>query len=375
MELDERVLKNGEHAVFRLRALYRKYGYAQYKMSKFEEYDLYVQNKDFLVGDGVITFNDTDGKLLALKPDVTLSIIKKTTDEEHVLHKLCYNENVYRISGSTHTFGEIMQTGLECIGEIGVCETAEVLMLALESLETIGGASVLDLSHLGVISALLDDTGADEIQKKRLIACIGEKNPHGIREICASIGADASLTEKLSALVRVYGKPKQVYQKLRALSLGEKAEAALAELETLTDTLDAIGVGENVRIDFSVVNDMNYYSGVVFRGFVDGIPEGILSGGRYDRLMRKMGRRSGAIGFALYLDLLECLDRRAKQYDADTVLVYGDDAEPAALLGAVRTLTEQGASVRMLRKYPEGLRCRRLMAFQNGGVVTLENND
>ncbi len=375
MELDERVLKNGEQAVFELRALYRKYGYAQYKMSKFEEYDLYVQNKDFLVGDGVITFNDTDGKLLALKPDVTLSIIKKTKDEPHVTQKLCYNENVYRISPSTHTFGEIMQTGLECIGEIGVCETAEVLMLALRSLSLIGGEYILDLSHLGVVSGLLNRLPSDEVRRKKLIACIGEKNPHGIRALCAELGAQEDLTEKLVALVHAYGKPARVYEKLRALQIGEEAETAICELETITNALDSIGVGENVRIDFSVVNDMNYYNGVVFRGFVDGIPEGILSGGRYDRLMRKMGRSADAIGFALYLDLLERLDRRVKKYDVDTILLYDGTADAAALLRTVNMLSENGNGVLMQRTVPMGMRYRRLLSFRNGGIEILETND
>ena len=71
---DEKILKNEEKAIFALRSLYKSYGYLPFKMSKFEEYDLYATNKDFLVSDRVITFNDTDGKLLALKPDVTLSI-------------------------------------------------------------------------------------------------------------------------------------------------------------------------------------------------------------------------------------------------------------------------------------------------------------
>ena len=116
MTIDERTPKSAEQAVFALRELYGRYGYTQYKMSKFEEYDLYVRNKDFLVGDGVITFTDTDGKLMALKPDVTLSIVKNSKDG--VMQKVYYNENVYRISRSTHTFKEIMQTGLECIGDI-----------------------------------------------------------------------------------------------------------------------------------------------------------------------------------------------------------------------------------------------------------------
>jgi ATP phosphoribosyltransferase regulatory subunit len=123
----EAILKYDERAIFALRALYKQYGYMSFKMSKFEEYDLYVQNKDFLVSDRVIAFNDTDGRFLALKPDVTLSIIKNTVDEAGCVQKVCYNENVYRVSGSTHQFKEIMQTGLECIGEVDLCNLAEVL--------------------------------------------------------------------------------------------------------------------------------------------------------------------------------------------------------------------------------------------------------
>ena len=111
--LDEKVLKKEEEAIFALRSLYKRYGYVPFKMSKFEEYDLYVGNKDFLVSDRVITFNDTDGRLLALKPDVTLSIIKHTADEQGIKHKVFYNENVYRVSGTTGQFKEIMQMGLE----------------------------------------------------------------------------------------------------------------------------------------------------------------------------------------------------------------------------------------------------------------------
>ena len=375
MELDEKVLKNGEYAVFELRALYQKYGYTQYKMSKFEEYDLYVENKDFLVGDGVITFNDTDGKLLALKPDVTLSIIKKTKDEARVTQKVYYNENVYRISKNTHTFKEIMQTGLECVGDIDLYAMTEVLLLAVKSLAVVSENHILDLSHLGVLSALVDQLPATAEQKRSVIACIGEKNPHGIREICLGCGADPSLTEKLVTLVHAYGAPKKVYGELRALALGEEAEKAISELETMTDALDSVGYGDRVRIDFSVVNDMNYYSGVVFRGFVDGIPEGILSGGRYDKLMQKMGRKAGAIGFAVYLDMLERLDRREKKYDADMVLLYGDDTNTGELMRAIELLTGSGKSVIAEKTIPEDVRYRQLLSFRNGGLEILETND
>ena len=130
----ENILKNDEKAIFTLRSLFKKYGYTQYKMSKFEEYDFYVRNKDFLMSDNIITFTDTNGRLMALKPDVTLSIIKNSTPQKNCVQKVYYNENVYRVSKGTQSFKEIMQVGLECIGDIDSYNIYEVLMLAAQSL-------------------------------------------------------------------------------------------------------------------------------------------------------------------------------------------------------------------------------------------------
>ena len=153
--LDENLLRSEEAAVFRLRDLYRRHGYLPYRMSKFEEYDLYVRNKDFLVSDRVITFNDTNGKLLALKPDVTLSIIRSGEDVPGVKQKVYYNENVYRVSERTHRFKEIMQAGLECIGDTDLYDVYEVISLAAQSLALISDDFVLEISHLDVLSAAL----------------------------------------------------------------------------------------------------------------------------------------------------------------------------------------------------------------------------
>ena len=112
------VFENDERIIFKLRKLYSDHGYMKYSMSKFEEYDLYVRNKDFLVSENIITFTDVDGKLMALKPDVTLSIIKNSREDVGGVQKMYYNENVYRASTETRAFKEIMQTGLEAIGEI-----------------------------------------------------------------------------------------------------------------------------------------------------------------------------------------------------------------------------------------------------------------
>ena len=134
------------------------------------------------------------------------------------------------------------------------------------------------------------------------------------------------------------------------------------------------GITDKIRIDFSVVNDMNYYNGVVFKGFVNGIPTGILSGGQYDKLLQKMGRKSGAVGFAVYLDLLERLSEPEEKYDVDTVVLYDKHADFGALSSAVRMLTDNGKSVTALKSVPEKLRFRQLLKLNERGLEILENN-
>lgn len=108
---------------------------------------------------------------------------------------------------------------------------------------------------------------------------------------------------------------------------------------------------------------------------MDGIPEGILSGGRYDKLMRKMGRKAGAVGFAVYLDLLERLNEVRDDYDVDTVLLYGDDANMGELMRTVDCLVRDGKSVLAEKALPERIRYRRLLSFGNGGTKILEQHD
>ena len=156
MNTDNFSLSFLERVTFSLRQLYSGWGYKHFKMSKFEEYDLYAKNKDFLISDSVITFTDTSGKLMALKPDVTLSIIKNRKDNCDTISKVYYDENVYRVSKGTRTFKELMQVGLECIGKIGDYNIAEVLTLAVKSLKTISDDCVLDVSHLGILMDAVD---------------------------------------------------------------------------------------------------------------------------------------------------------------------------------------------------------------------------
>ena len=309
----ESIMDEQERIGFRLRALYAGAGYSRYRMSKFEEYDLYSRNKDFLFSEGVITFTDTNGRLMALKPDVTLSIVKNGKDQTGGIRKVYYHENVYRVSQAADGFREQTQVGLECMGEVDSACTAEVLRLAADSLKLCSGEYVLEVSHLGILGAFVDAIAPDEEVRKRILECAGEKNLHGIRAICRERGMAEGAEEPLIQLLSLYGPPRSVMPKIRRLAeengVGEEA-AALGQALTV---FAGSGEENHVLIDFSAVADMKYYNGVVFRGFLSGIPDSVLSGGQYDTLMRRMGRKDRAIGFAVFLDKLDRLtDREAE---------------------------------------------------------------
>jgi len=365
------ILKYEEQAVLPLRSLYAQYGYTQYKMSKFEEYDLYVRNKDFLISDSVITFTDTSGKLMALKPDVTLSILKNGKDAPGCVQKVYYNENVYRVSGSTHSFKEIMQVGLECIGDIDSYSLYEVLMLAAKSLQSLSENAVLDISHLGILASVLDSLAVPENMRNDILRCIGEKNMHELGTLAAAAGISERDTELLQQLISLYGKPGEVLPKLRAL-LCDKVDAAM--LDAFADLLVALSesdFGEILRVDFSVVHDIRYYNGIVFKGFIEGVPTGVLSGGQYDRLLQKMGRKAGAIGFAVYLDQLERLQKTEKKYDADVLLLYSADTDLCTLRAAVDKLTAEGKSVSAQKCIPEKGNYRETLRLTESGVEAI----
>ena len=286
---NEKILKNEEKAIFALRSLYKSYGYLPFKMSKFEEYDLYASNKDFLVSDRVITFTDTDGKLLALKPDVTLSIIKNAAEDKNVKNKVYYNENVYRVSGSTGQFKEIMQTGLECIGNTDTNDILEVICLAAKSLESVSPNYVLDISHMGILSAILDDASDNNLFKKSVTATIAEKNAHDTEALCQKYAISKESTDAIISLTSMYGEMNSVVERLASVCTNGRAKAALFELRTVAEFLSKEPFSDKLRFDFSVVNDMNYYDGIVFKGFLSGICEGVLSGGEYGKLLSAMG--------------------------------------------------------------------------------------
>lgn len=366
-------LKYDEQAVFLLRSLYSKYGYKQYKMRKFEEYDLYVRNKDFLISDSVITFTDTNGKLMALKPDVTLSIVKNTKDSDGSVQKVYYDENVYRVSKGTHSYKEIKQAGLECIGDVDTYCVCEVLSLAVKSLMTISESCVVDVSDLAILFALYDYIGLSYEARKRMTSLISDKNTHEMKRLCEDMSVSAESTALLEELISYNGTPDEILPRLKAMTEQIGAQAEFSEFESVVSSLDK-ELQSKLRIDFSVVSDINYYNGIVFKGFIDKIPDSVLSGGRYDSLMQSMSRKSKAIGFAVYIDMLERFNVKEREFDYAAVLLYSENDGISTVKNAAQKLINEYGCVFTAKKLPEKATYGKLFELRNREVILIENN-
>ncbi len=360
--IESRLLRSTEKASLSLRSLYERYGYLPFKMSKFEEYDLYVRNKEFLVSENIITFNDTDGRLLALKPDVTLSIIKNLNYESGCKQKVYYNENVYRVSHKFHRFKEIMQAGLECIGDTDIVDTYEAIDLAAKSLSVISDAFVLDISHLGILGRALNKATKKADFAKEATRLLAEKNKHELSALCEEYSIDADIANIVISFVDMYGDAAEVLLRLAPICEKIGANKQYEELKTLCSLLSSSESFKNMRIDFSVVNDMNYYSGIVFRGFIEGIPDGVLSGGEYTAFMNRMGKTTGAVGFAVYLDMLDELDTSsADAFDVDVLLLYNGNCDAGALIKKKNELIAEGKRVSVQKAVPKNLRYKEII--------------
>jgi len=321
----------------KLRALYERRGFRRVKTGKFEEYALYVENKNFLETDSIITFMDLDGKLLALKPDVTLSIIKNIPKKAMpAAQKVYYIDEVYRLSPESREYKVHNQIGVELIGDSDGFSNLEIIDLALESLWTINQRFALDISHLGFISGLLSELKLSHRLESALLENIHAKNSWDIAQLLEQAEAPEEKVRQVLLLATLHGGFSKSLAQARELVCNDEMRAAYDELAQMEKLLKSCGANGNVNLDFSVVNDLDYYNGLIFRGYVEGVPTLVLTGGRYDNLMKRMGKHNGAIGFGISLDELGTYLKSGRQYNFDILITYSATCDFAALLAVVR---------------------------------------
>lgn len=377
MELAIKSFGRAELVALKLRGLFERRGFRRVHVNKFEDYALYVDNKNFLQSESVITFMDLDGKLLALKPDVTLSIVRGIPKKElPALEKLYYVDEVYRLSRENREYKVHSQIGVEMIGCADGFTNIEAVDLALSSLSLVSESFVLDISHLGFVSGLIEHMELTHAAKRQVFAGIHAKSGHDVAAALDSAGVQDGDRNRVLALCKLHGDFIASLSQAKDLIVCEQMAEAYSELELLGASLKGDTAANRMKLDFSVVNDLDYYNGLIFLGYIEGLPSVVLTGGRYDNLMRKMGGKNDAIGFAVSLDDLNTYFKPEKEFDFDILVTYPEDCDYTALLAAVKAVAGQDVSVRLESEASDckaaGFTCGRRLKFSGGALLEVE---
>lgn len=324
-----------------LKKLFSSYGYREYRMSGFEEYALYMENKNFLISDKIITFNDLDGRLMALKPDVTLSIVKNALPEKGIA-KYYYTESVYRPNRANTEFKELTQTGLEALGEIDDVTTAETVELALTSLSLTGADYVLALSDVRFSEGLLDEF-ASGAESREYLSDILSKKRAGELNAAENLKISEDGVKAFKAVISLPSDAVKALDIAGRYAFGSEARQAIKQLRAIVNAFKGTRFEDKLQIDFSMTGNTRYYNGVLFSGYVLGAAGAVLKGGRYDKLLDSFAKGKGAVGFALYTDELENLGA-GDEDGADAAVIYKSGTDAGALFKAASKLRQTGIS-------------------------------
>ena len=337
-------LRKEERISLELSLYFKNRGFEEYKMGAFEEYSVYMDNKDFLLNKNMAVFAGLDGKLYALRPDVTLSVVKNARVDGGT-KKYFYNEKVCRLEKGSKSYREVSVIGAEVLGTVGRAEEAEILRMIVQTLGTVNENCLLDLSHMGYVNGLIAALGVSGEDKETCLKCLKDKNIHDFGRFAEKAGIDTKKAEAFKRAAAIGGSAASALAEAERLALNEEMASAVGELSSLLSILGELGLSKKINLNFSIANNADYYNGLIFNGYVAGVPKAVLGGGRYDKLAEKFGKKAQAIGFALYLGELSSYFGR-EENAVDVLLLYTKGKEAAALRRADE-LIAAGKSVKL----------------------------
>ena len=328
-----------------IRKMYDSYGYKKISLPSFEEYDLYNENKDF-IDRNVLTVMSPNGKLLALRPDITLSVAKKVSKDQSLKYsKIYYQENTYNLTKYVG-YEEDEQLGIELIGKESTFLDFEIINLAVKSLDIINKKSMIVLSHAGFISSIFENFDLEYEIKEQILDCINRKNSHDIQKI---LKRNEHISENVKKLIykipELSGNLENIEKELLKYEINDNTKKILFELKQLNSLLMKFYKKSKIIFDFSVVKNLNYYNGIILQGYIEGFPNVILTGGRYDKLFEKFGVDTGAVGFAILTDGLKGYYKDTDKKDFEVLIAY-DNSDFEKLVEIVNDFQKKGLRVR-----------------------------
>ncbi len=289
----------------RLSSVYAKNGFRPVMTPAVEYYDVFGFEGQPISQESMYKFTDMSGRLIVLRADNTTPLARVAATKlrsAQLPQKICYNQNIYRIN-SEHSGrrNEILQSGVEIIGAAGIKSDIICLAVALEALRSLGVDFKIEIGTVGFYNALIKELDLSEKETDIVREYVDTKNTVSLDLMKRRNGF-----EKIKRLPMLYG-GEEVFDEAYSIA-GDNAEAieALDYIKKLYGALASSGYADNIMIDLGLVHKIDYYTGVVFRGYIEGAGEAVLSGGRYDNLINHFGYNAVATGFAINVGL--CAD-------------------------------------------------------------------
>lgn len=284
-----------------LRSSFVLSGYDEIETPTYEYIDVFQSGVGSYIQESMIKFVDTNGRILVLRPDLTVPIARiAATKLQSMPQRLFYAQNSFAAAEpAIGKAGEFTQAGIELIGDESDNADAEVIALAVKALKTAGLTSfTVDIGQVSFFKALISESGLNESDVDLLRHAVDSKDKMALEALSKQLNLSDGLTHQIVTLPDLFG-GSEVFEKALTLSQKPDCVAAVENLRNVYHLLTEYGLSEYITIDLGMLHDIAYYSGIIFRGLATGIGFPVVSGGRYDDLLGKFGKSLPATGFAL----------------------------------------------------------------------------
>ena len=336
-----------EQMAQKLRRVLEQRGYREVKTPTLEFSDVFDRSSGSFPGEEMYKLIDSRGRLLVVRPDCTVPIARMTATRlknERKPLRLYYHQNVMRVAPEMRgQRSEMTQGGAEVMGVSSYLSDLEVIATAARCLgELCGEDFTLELCHIGFFKALMGALTATEREKEELREVIESKSFAALGDLLEPFG-ESPAAAALRALPRLFG-GKEVLEQAESLFENPETRQVLDYLSRLLDDLEALGLGDRITLDLGLVNEAEYYTGVIFRGYRRGAGTAVLSGGRYDTLAGRFGEELPAIGFAVDLDSLAgpLLARHREPEGGKGILLHAEPGYGLKAMECQEKLQKQG---------------------------------
>lgn len=294
-----------------------KWGYKEIITPTVEFYETFNYNSQTLKEEDMYKFFDNRGRILVLRPDMTIPIARvvETKFKDAPLPiKLRYNANVFRVHADLGgKRNEYTDCGVELIGLEDEKSDLEILVLALEALDKLGlNDFKLEIGNMGFFQAAFKNLNISEDEKAIIAQYIEDKNLKSLEDYLKSLDIKSEYKEFFNKLPWLFGDIK-VLEKAKQFAFNDELKKNLEYIENLYAELDSLGYGNKVTFDLGMVPRLNYYTGIIFRGYGEGLGNTVLRGGRYDSLIEIGDKYLPAIGFSIDINsVIESVKKNGK---------------------------------------------------------------